>query len=244
MTPKSQWEMANEALMNEQRKQNGEPPSSEEILAFLRGGLEPDEEERIRERLVCYPELMRTLTEPFPEHGAEPGDPDYLSDADFAKQWAVLRNRVDAPPADGRVVPFLAAFTAVAAALAIVFGALLWHARSELSRPRIVQEQLLEPDGRRGPGEAAATLSPRGDSWLLIVPLIGDETSRAYVLEIVDVDAGRSMWRSERLHRGENDSFAVLVPREFLRKGKYQIVLYGTDGARGLRLATYTIRVP
>ena len=124
MTTKSELSAANRELMSENRLTIGEPPTAEEVLAYTRGELGPDEEAQIRERLMAYPELVRTLTTPFPE-GAEPDHPDYLSDHEFARHWKALQKRRQRP--DGGL-QFWRAFGAIAAVLAVVFGALLWLA--------------------------------------------------------------------------------------------------------------------
>ena len=122
----------------------GEPPTAGEVMAYTRGELAPDEEARIRERLIAYPDLVRALTAPFPE-GAEPDHPDYLSDHEFARNWSALQKRRRRPD---RGLQFWRAFGAIAAALAVVFGALLWRAQTALKQPQAVWEQQeLYPDG-------------------------------------------------------------------------------------------------
>jgi len=247
--------------MNEEdRRRLGEPPTAEELLAYRRGELSVAEEARVRELLVCYPELARALTVPFPVEGAAPGDPDFLTDAEFATHWASLQKRVhdeDAVatrPEEARVLQFWRrASTALAAALLLAFGGLLWQAQSrarlakELGDPRVTsEEQLLLPDGQRGGGDGSLTLAAEGDSFLLIAPLVGGSQFPRYRLEIVDLSTTppRALWSSTALHRRFNDTFAILVPRPFLKPGRYQIVLSGVDGAHEERLATYTLRVP
>ncbi len=141
----------------------------------------------------------------------------------------------------------------MAAALVLAFGGLLWQMRStsrlakELGEPRVAsEEQLLLPDGRRGSGDGMATLSAEGDSYLLVIPLIGGAQFAHDRLQIVDLDTNpqRTLWSSPPLQPRANDTFAILVPRAFLRPGRYQVVLFGVDGAREERLAGYSLRVP
>ncbi|MFP5246849.1 MAG: hypothetical protein ACLGH0_09150, partial [Thermoanaerobaculia bacterium] len=123
MNTKSDWRAVHQQMMADDRRKLGEPPTVEELRAYQRGELSKGEEERIQELLVCYPELVRMLTEPFPTEGAEPGDPDYLSDEEYAKHWAVLQKKMQ--PNGGRVVSFRHYLpTALAASIAIVFGLL------------------------------------------------------------------------------------------------------------------------
>jgi hypothetical protein len=72
MTDKTEWQEANRRLMAEQRQKLGDPPTAEEMLAYSRGEMSAEEEERIRELLVAYPELARMNSAPFPEE-AEAG---------------------------------------------------------------------------------------------------------------------------------------------------------------------------
>src|SRR5262245_53707110 len=118
-----------------------EPPTSEEMLAYVRGELSEAEEERFRDRLIGYPELVRTLTAPFPADGAKPGDDDYLSDQEYARHWTAMQQRMS----HNNVVPIRHAaarvwqsVAAIAAALNVVFGALYWQAHVELGQPRVI----------------------------------------------------------------------------------------------------------
>jgi len=243
MITKSEMQTANEALMSEERARLGDPPTAEEVLDYTRGVLSPEEEHRVRERLACDPDLLRTLTADFPAEGASPGDPDYLSDHEFAQHWARIRNRVHSR----RVVQFWRAAGAIAAALAITFGALLWRAESQLrherSTPRIAwDQQLLLPDGQRGVGETSPVVTARGESFLLVVPIVATASFDDYRLDIVE--NSRPLWSSPTLRRGDNEAFEILVPRAFLKRGKYQIVMTGVSGARQERVATYTFHMP
>lgn len=226
-----------------------ELPTVDEMLAYTRGELPPHDEARVREALVRNPDLARALVTPFPEEDAQPGDPDYLSPAQVAKQWEAFQAPVPAPvpiAARTRGLTFWRASAALAAALAVVFGGLLFREHSRLTQPRVTsEEQVLLPDGGRGNGEASALLSGDGESYLLVTPLINQSPYEQYRLEIVDVAAAtpRSLWSSPPLRRGANDTFAILVPRAFLPPGRYQVVLHGLKGGKEETLATYTMRV-
>jgi len=236
MITKSEWQSVSHQL------KAGDPPTAEEMLAYSRGELSAEEEARVRERLVSHPDLVRTMTEPFPSEGAEPGDPDFMSDEEFATHWASLRNPI---PRRGRVLHFWHYSTAIAATLAIVLTTLLWQANSRVAQPRVVwEQQVLFPDGRRGPQNEPATLTAQGESVLLVIPLIGQSHFDRYRLEILNVASNRSIWTSDALRPGADEAFAILVPRRFLGPGTYQIVVHGVSGTREERLATYSLRVP
>ena len=236
MITKSEWRSINESLNSEERARL-EPPAFDEVLQYMRGELPAEDEERMRERLVPFPELVRALTAQFPTEGAKPGDPDYVSDDEFAKQWAFLKHRAKRKSAS-QFWP------------AIVFGGLFWRAQTQLqierTMPRVASdEQPLVPDGQRGGGEEHARLTAQGDSILLdarIVPSSFDD----YRLTIIDAtNADHALWSTPVLHRASNESFAILVPRAFLKNSsKVQVVLYGVSGAREEKLATYTLLVP
>ena len=249
MITKSEWQAVNRQLMAEDRQRLGEPPTAEEILAYTRGELSPEDETRVRERLVCHPDLVRALAVPFPAEPAKPGDPDYLSEDEFAKHWEVLQKRMR----PHRVVRFPHAWTAIAAACAIVFGALFWQAEwrarrlaKELNEPRVAWEEYVLPaEGQRGGGNATAVLPAEGDTVLLRAPVYNQPHYAGYRLEIVDPSATppRVLWSSTGVRRSDDDTFDILVPRAFLRPGRYQVVLYGVDRAREERLMSYTLRV-
>jgi hypothetical protein len=246
MTTKSEWHAINRALMAEERQRHGQPPTAEEVLAYTRGELPPDEAARVSERLVAYPELVRTLTAEFPSEGAEPGHPDYMPDDELAKHWASLQKRLP-DRRGGRVVQFWRACSAIAATLAVVFGTMYWHERAELERPRVAWDQQdLVPDGQRGNEDGSVELNVQGESFLFAVPLPQTPVFDSYRLEILNdsLTPPRSVWRSPEWQRHANEAFPVLVQRSFFSPGRYRIVLYGVSGARQERLTTYKLRVP
>jgi hypothetical protein len=252
MITKSDWQAVARQLREEDRRRVGEePPTADEVLAYTRGELSPEEEASVRERLLCHPDLMRTLAAPFPAEGAKRGDPDYLTDAEYEFHWAALRRkaRKSAPTvaasAPGPVIHIWRFAAAIAAAIAVVLGASLWQANLRLAEPRIVSEQqVLFPDGRRGGGQEAATLSVQGDSVLLVIPLIGQSEYQRYRLELVNAASRKPAWKSEPLAVRDDETFTLLVSRRFFAPGTYEIVVSGITGATEEKVATYSLRVP
>jgi len=242
MTTKSELSAANRDLITENRLAIGEPPTAEEVLAYTRGELAPDEEARIRERLIAYPDLVRTLTTPFPE-GADPDHPDYLSDHEFARHWKALQKRRHRSHGG---LQFWRAFGAIAAAVAIVLGGLLWRAEMQLKQPVAVsQPQDLYQDGQRGIGTQQNTLTTNGDSYLLVPSLSSDLAVDKLRAEIADVaDPSRPLWSSKAMPRTPDGSLVIMVPREFLKPSTYRLVVYGITGERQEPLSSYTLRVP
>jgi hypothetical protein len=244
MITKSEWRAVSRQVMADEGRKLGDPPTAEEMLAYSRGQLTPEEEARVRERLVCHPDLVRTLTVPFPTEGAEPGDPDFLPDEEFARHWASLRKRMK-PRTErdaGRVLQFTRVFAAIAATLAVVFGAMLWEANRRAKLPQVWEDQVLYPDGARGP-EAAPVLTAQGESIVLLTPLHGAHYDR-YRLELVDLDTNRVVWKKPAPRVRDTDSFVIVIPRVFLSPGRYQVAVYGSGPEREQQVGTYSFRVP
>ena len=213
----------------------GEPPSSEEIEAYLNGELSKEEEERLQTRLAHFPELARVFTEPFP-------DPHEAEVVEFAA-------------ASSRPLVFWRTAAIAAAVTAAVFGGLMFQSQSkarrltsELTRPRTdLENALLLPDGQRGnpDEEAPITLPASGEDLLLMPALIHQPEFRDYRVDILDlnVPAPRPVWSSTGIRRRSDDTFEIWVPRTFLNPGIYQLVVYGIDGTME-PLAKYTVKVP
>jgi hypothetical protein len=256
MTSSSELQAIRQKMIEEGRATLGEPPTGEEMLAYTRGELSPDEEERVRELLVCYPELARTLTEAFPEP-AEPGDPDYLPDEELARHWASLQKRAHRPvtpePA-GQVVPFRRPlWTALAAALALVFAASFFYEyakvrqlTAERGRPVAVASQepvQLYPDTSRGGATPPTILAPEGQPSVLLVPMNYGQEFPRYRLELLD-SAKQPVWKTDLAHHPDQDAFTVTIPAAFLKRGRYRLVVSGLDGARVEEQASYGLSVP
>jgi hypothetical protein len=242
MITKAALQTVNDELKAEQRRALGDPPTAEQLLAYVRGQLDGQEEERVRDLLVCHPEIACTVAVPFPRDAAQPGEDDFLSDAELANEWAQLQRRLHRTRSrtGGGVLQFPHALTALAAAIALVFAGLYWQAQSQLHRldaPRlVVDEQLLQPDERTRGGQPAVTLTARGDSFLLVVPVAPEATQLAIMERTAAGE--RLLWSGEAVPRSDG-TFAVMVPRRFLAPGEYQLVV--SAGAE--RLATYSVRV-
>jgi hypothetical protein len=224
-----------------------QPPAAEDVLAYYDGKLSGDRAARVQELLVAHPEMVRAALAPFPEDDARPGDPDYLAPEELDRRWESLQQRVHAP-SGARVLQFWRVSAAIAASLAIAFGVMLWQSQSSARAPRVIlNEQVLLPDGQRGPNaELPVALTTETDSYLLVVPVLHAADFNDYRLELVSPGstASRPLWRSATVSRPPNDTLAIVVPRAFLPGGRYQVVLYGLSGGRDERLATYSVSVP
>ena len=240
MITKSELQAIHGRITSERRNRLGPPPTDEELFAFMRGELSPADEARVRELLIAYPELARAMAEPFPdEHEAE------LSEIELAAHWNALQKRIHGDAAQRRTRAWQWTSAALAAALVVAFVGLV-RFRQESLAPRVASDaQLLLPDGQRGAGDLFPPLTAQGDSFVLMASLINPPPFPAYRLEIVEADANAHVrWSSPELQRPANDTFQIVVPHAFLAAGKYKIMVYGVNGARQERLASYSLRVP
>lgn len=224
----------------EEREALGPPPTVDEMLALEAGTLSPEETERVRGLLVAYPELARALAQPFPE------DDESLPEGELDRRWTEFQQTLPRRPERGRLLLFWRTTAALAAAVAITFGGLLWQARHDLARPHVIgDEHVLQEDGERGGTETALIVTSHADSCLLMVPVIGAQDYEDYRLDIHAPGRQSPAWRSGVLSRPPNETFAIVVPRRFLASaGTYQVMLYGVRGQGEERLATYSLRVP
>jgi hypothetical protein len=221
-----------------------EPPTSDEMLAYLRHELSAEDEARFRDRLIEYPELVRTLAAEFPSEGAELGDDDYMSDEEFARHRAALQKRMSG----GAVVHFWPAAAAVAATIALVLGGLFWRAETIRRQPNLIvmDDDLLMPGSVRGAEAGVKTLIPRGDQYVLVPVIMDQRLFESYRIEMRDtgIRPTRSLWSMVGFHRNGDSTLLITVPRSFLGPGTYQLALYGTLGAHEELVGTYMIRIP
>lgn len=142
-----------------------------------------------------------------------------------------------------------------AALLAVFLGGLLLRSQQELRRlqheirePRTnLEHRLLLPDGQRGgtAEQPPIPLSSQADYFLFIPALIDQSEYSDYQLELLDLSAAppHPVWSGKGLRRRSDDTFEVLVPRAFLKPGKYEFVLSGLRGTEKRTLASYTVRL-
>lgn len=261
MITKSDWQVVHEELLAEERRRLGSAmPDTEDFLAYLRGELSEERAERVREALVCNPELARALTEAFPEDEAAPGEPGYVSDDEIDARWTSLQklmrvaNGEAIPRPDARVLQFWKRTSAALAAAVVVLvcGGILWQWQAGTRRddaPRVVslQERWLQPDeGRRGGADTSASTPAEGDTLVHLAPPSDQRTFAVYRLEIIDHGTvpGKTRVTIDRLERSEDGAFSLIVPAASLNPGRHELVLYGVDGGKVERLTSYTLRVP
>jgi len=231
------WQAVRDALIADDRAKLGEPPTVDELFAYEHGALSEEEAERVRQLLVAYPELARAYAAPFPDDEAT------LPDDVIDRQWKAFRAG-NGRGSGARVLQFWRGAAAIAAAVAVVFGAMLWHARSELRQPHVLRESfLLTPDGVRGLDQRHTTVTPAGDTVVLAVSIVGPTDYDTYRLELVDGESHERIWSSAPLRAPESNSFDVAIPSRTLTPGTYQLRAYGLRGNAEAPVATYTIDV-
>lgn len=240
MMNRSDWEAVRDRLIAADQARLGEPPTVDEILAYERGELSKEDAERVQQLLIAYPELAGAYATPFPEDDAElPADV-------VDRQWNAFRaTRRAGDGTNVRVLQVWRGFGAIAAAVAVAFGAMLWHMRTQSLQPQVLPEAaILTPDGRRGAAEPPQTvIAPKGDSVLLVVSLIGPNDYDRYRLEIVRDEPHERIWSSEPLRPTNSNSFNVEVPSRALPPGSYKVIAYGIRGRAQELVATYAIDV-
>lgn len=231
MMKQSDWQAVNDRLIADDRAKLGDPPTVDELLAYERGELSPEEAARVQQLLVAYPELAHAYATPFPDDDID------LPDGVVERQWKAFRageNR------GARVLQFWRGAAAIAATAAIVFGAMLWQKQTAPLQPRVLAEHVLTPDGSRGLGQHYAITST-GDSILLVVSIIGPTDYETYRLELVHAGSNERIWSSEPLRATSRNTFDVEIPSRSLAPGTYQVIAYGLRGNAQEQVATYTI---
>lgn len=236
MITKSELQAIHGQKLAERRRRLGPPPSNEELFAFMRGELSADDEARVRELLIAYPELARAMAEPFPEDGD-------LSEAELDAHWKSLQKRIHGDPVQSRVRFWRRTSAALAAAMILAFGGIVWQRQASVA-PGVASKYLLFPEGQRGPGDAATLVMADDAPYVLVTSLINPPRFEKYRLEIATTDpTPRTLWTSPPLRRPDNDTFEIVVPGAFLAPGRYQVVVWGVSGQRQERWTAYPLRV-
>lgn len=249
MISKSDWQAAAREAAAADRQRLGEPPTAEEVLAYMNDELPEEEAARVRAGLVANPELARILTAEIPDEGDLPED-------ELERRWRRLRDRVQGP----RKIAAMTrkqrghSYFAIAASLVIcLMGVMLVQSKiqertlqQQLREPRVAfEETTLRTADHRGPAHSGATLSTKSEGHLLVAPMIDPPDYPEYRLDLVDVGGPerRAVWSRGGLARPPLDTFQLLVPRGFLRPGNYQLTVYGVRGADSERIAAYNVQM-
>jgi hypothetical protein len=239
----------------------GEPPTPEEMMAYARGDLPAEQQNRIRELLVYYPDLADALLE---EAESRLARPPQLSEHQLAQDWRALQNRMKT--ADGQAgsapaerIPAEANIqawrwgTAAAVLVCLFLGGLYFRAlrqisdlHDELRSPRVDVESIsLYERNSRGSADSAShqlRLRPTTRFVSLNLTLAAETSATQFRVELVDRDAPnpRTVWASP-IYRGSDGSFTLEIPRSFLTSTRYRVQLFAGNDQEPI--AWYSLRV-
>lgn len=270
MSHDRELEEALRALVEESRRQLGNPPSSEEALAFHRGELSAKEAERIRDHLASDPAALDRFLDLI-AHTPDPSHPDHLSDEDLAEDWEVIRRRLrlNEPETREETKPKTAEmtfwahrgrqierFVAAAALFAVavlgirlgIVGQRADELAEQLAAPRLDQASFrLLPDGTRGDATTAEPpvrirLGEVGAHLTLTLYSLADfDRYRLAVHSAKEPPNAAPRWTGS-ITRQPGDAFEIGLPPGFLESGEYVFRVYGV-GHEDTLLASYTLRL-
>lgn len=124
------------ALAEEARSAGGEPPDPEEILAYLKGRLSPEEEQRLGRHLVASPGAAHALLDLADFEAAEAAAGTHPPDVAVHAGWRDFeRNLPDARPRPRRWSALLPAIAAAWLVITVGLGSWVWKLQGELRRP-------------------------------------------------------------------------------------------------------------
>jgi hypothetical protein len=199
----------------------GRQPEPEELLDFLAGCLDPEEEERLSRLLAASPEASRALLDlaDFEAAGATAGQGP--SDLAAHAGWRDLKERLpDARPWFRRLPPLLSTIAAALLVSTVGLGFRVLTLQEELNRP-VVNPQTLTLAVTRADTEPTA---PSGQVRLVLQPA---ERCPAYTAEL----EGPAAQTIPGLERDDGGVVSLLVR---LDPGSYGLRLYGCEPRREL----------
>ncbi|HEX7185468.1 MAG TPA: hypothetical protein VF756_26835 [Thermoanaerobaculia bacterium] len=255
------------AIMAAKREELGEPPTPEELLAYRDGRLDLVERQRMEARIAVHPDAARALADlaAFPNVEPAPGTPE-LTDEEIGARWQSFRRRLpelpkpepvkeEESPAPATVVPIgahrrpfglpLAAAATVALTAGLAGGFLIGRASHDVSESYVnVHIAELTPVTEEGERSAPAPVEmpERSEELMLILAAEEGEAFPDYEAEIVDPN-GVPVWTRMGLRPTSLGNFHLSFRRGALESGMYRIHLYGRDGERRTRVATYELRL-
>jgi hypothetical protein len=245
-------------LMEDPSPQPADHPSPDQWLAYQRGELSADEEERLQEHLARCRDCC-DLAAGAAEFVQPEEEPAADQEMETAALWRLLRPQL-APPADplpAKVREISAAprrrpsrrfslptFLAASFFVALVaLGSWSLHQQSLLEALRTPRPNVPIFDfaaGERLPDAAEETLRASTGPWMLVFHPTDDFP--LYRLSLRDAATGRDLGSYEL--RPDKDFALTLHLPEGLRPGRYRLELSdGTGGGGGKVLETYRLRV-
>jgi hypothetical protein len=243
------------AIMANKRDEWGGPPSPEELLAYRDGRLDPEERQRLEERIAIHPDAARALADlaAFPNVEPAPGTPE-LSDEEIGARWQAFREKLPELPAPAPVIEIgsrrgssfplkLAASVLVSLAIGGIAGFLGGRSSRDLPESAInVTIAELTPEEESGARSAPSILEmPEGAEELVLVlsvPVQKDFSD--YEAEIAD-GQGVRIWTREGLLPTAMGTFQVSFRAGTLKPGLLHLRLYGREGKSRTVIASYAL---
>lgn len=246
-------------LAEQQRRSLTSHPTPQELAAYHAGELPPEAEARILDHLAICRECSDLLLDlsGFADLKPPAGVPE-LTDAQVDQDWQALRAKMRAGEGGkgeekrvAEVVPirpvepvsrpertysvWLPVAASLLAVLGFSFGLYQSTRTGQPWSPALVP--LSDEVQRSGEGGAVEQIISR-DGAILSLYFDAEETYPAYEAEIV----GRATVEVTP-PREEGLPAALVIPRGFLKRGKYDINLYGVKGNQRARVGEYQIQV-
>lgn len=241
------------------RRELGEAPTPEELLAYRDGLLDAAARESVEARIAVYPEAALALADlaAFPDVAPAPGTPE-LSDEEVAARWRAFRPKLDesprsmpSPSAQGNprwALPWRLQAAAALIAVSLVTGGFLagraFQSGPEPSivRPNAVTAELepISEDGVRASSDAI-DMPPDSEDLLLTLALPETAQAKSYAGEILDQD-GKRLWSGENLRPTAVGAVHLSITRSGFATGTYRINLLEQTGDRK-PVASYEMRL-
>lgn len=264
MSGQDDFRRALEGIKAAKRRELGEPPTPEELLAYRDGQLDAAGREVVEAKIAVYPEAARALADlaAFPEIEPEPGEPE-LSDEDLEARWQAVRPRLAARPqrsgpAEGlRPKPSRGGWSrfgqlAAAAVLVLAAGLTGYVAgRGSGTSPTsptpgpsinvtIAELAPLEEGGMRS--SPAVEMPPSSEELMLVLQLPDTGDLSGHTAEILDAQDTR-LWSREGLRPTPLGTLHLSFPQGILAPGTYRIEIFGQQGGERTRVAIYELQM-
>jgi hypothetical protein len=227
-------------------------PSSDQWIAYQRGELSAEEEERLQEHLArcrdCFD--LAEAAASFAEADEEPGAG---QEVEAAALWRLLRPQLDPPsgnvreisagprrrPSWGFRLPTYLAASFLVALVSLSAWSLRQQRLLEASRAPKPNAPIVYVSGGERLPTSDEKILPAGPAMLVFHPA-GELP--VYRLALRDAATGRELW-SSKLHLDEDFALTLQLP-EGLPPGRYRMELSdGSGGRAGRILETYRLRV-
>ena len=244
------------ALAHKARRDLGDHPTPEELVAYRSGGLTPPDEERIKDHLALCRDCSQLLLDlkEFEEDGPE--EESGLSDAQVEAAWRRLRPRLE----ERKVLTSRRWFTSLrvayglAAALFVctvglsVWGVGLQRRLDRASEPKVnpaILDLYAEDEVHRGNEEKKVpSIGSQEATLFLYLPRDAAKYSEYEVVIATAKENGEVRFQRRSPGTETNqDVFTLELPQGALPPGQYWIRLFGIEGTRPLLLGRYNFEI-